>query len=260
MKDLKEIRLFCLDMDGTIYLEQTLLPHVKETLAHLKKQAQILFLTNNSSKSAKDYVEKLKKLGIDISLDEIYTSGQATCEYLYQHYPHQSVYLVGTDALKEEFEKHHIPLEDKNPDLVVLGYDTTLTYQKLVLCTTFLNQGKPYIATHPDINCPATPYYVPDIGSMMALIEKSTNRTPDFICGKPYTIMGKTIMEKFHLKPHQIAMVGDRLSTDIAFAKNNGFTAILVLSGETTLNQYQNQDIQADFVFSSIADLLTYLP
>ena len=260
MKDLKDIRLFCLDMDGTIYLEQTLLPLVKETLAHLKKRAKILFLTNNSSKSVQAYVEKLNRLGIAVTEQDIYTSGQATCEYLNQHFLNQSVYLVGTPALTEEFKAHHIPLNDKNPDLVGLGYDTTLTYQKLVQCTTFLNQGKPYIATHPDINCPATPYYVPDIGSFMALIEKSTNRKPDLICGKPYTIMGSTIMEKFHLQPHQIAMVGDRLSTDIAFAKNNGFVSILVLSGETTLKQYKNQSIQADFVFPSIAELLKELP
>ena len=258
MKDLNDIKLFCLDMDGTIYLENTLLPKVKETIAHLRKKAKIVFLTNNSSKSALTYVEKLHHLGIDITLDEIYTSGQATCEYIVQKYPNNRVFLVGTDALKEEFISHHITLTDENPDIAVLGYDTTLTYQKLVQLTTFLNKGIPYIATHPDINCPATPFYVPDIGSFMALIEKSTNRKPDLICGKPFKIMGETLINKFNLQPNQIAMVGDRLVTDIAFATNNQFTSILVLSGETSLKHYHNQDIKADFVFESIADLLKY--
>ena len=256
MKELNNIQLYCLDMDGTIYLDNTLLPKVKETIAYLRKQARIVFLTNNSSKSAKTYIEKLAKLGISITSDEIYTSGQATCEYILKHYPNQSVYLVGTNALKEEFETHGIQLNETNPDLAVLGYDTTLNYEKLVKFTNFLHQGKTYIATHPDINCPAAPYNVPDIGSFMALIEKSTNRTPQLICGKPYTIMGETIMHRFNLKKEQIAMIGDRLVTDIAFAKNNGFKAILVLSGETTLKDYQNQDIKADIVLNSIADLL----
>ncbi len=259
MNKLDKIKLYCLDMDGTVYLENTLLDQALDTIAYLRKKAKIVFLTNNSSKSATSYIEKLHHLGIDITPDEIYTSGQATCEYLTQHYANKRVYLVGTKALEEEFISYNICLDDVHPDLVVLGYDTTLTYQKLVKLTTFLNEGKTYIATHPDINCPATPYYVPDIGSFISLIEKSTHRIPEIICGKPYTIMGETLMQRFHLNSDEIAMIGDRLSTDIAFANNNHFTSILVLSGETKITDYQNQNqVQADFVFDSIADLLNY--
>ena len=171
MKQLDNIKLYLLDMDGTVYLENTLLDKALETINYLRKKAKIVFLTNNSSKSATSYIEKLHKLGIDITSDEIYTSGQATCEYLNKHFKNKSVYLVGTKALEDEFKEYNIPLNDTNPDLVVLGYDTTLTYEKLVKITTFINQGKTYIATHPDINCPATPYYVPDIGSFISLIE-----------------------------------------------------------------------------------------
>lgn len=256
MKELEKIKLYCLDMDGTVYLENTLLPKVKETINYLRSKAKIVFLTNNSSKSAASYIEKLHNLGVEINRDEIYTSGQATCEYLNKYYLNKSVYLVGTKALKEEFKAYNIPLNAKNPDLVVLGYDTTLTYKKLVKLTTFLNQGKPYIATHPDINCPATPYYVPDIGSMIALIKTSCQREPDVICGKPYQIMGETLKNRFHLESDEIAMVGDRLVTDIAFANNNDFLSILVLSGETNLDYYQKQDIKAKIVLNSIADLL----
>ena len=256
MNELEKIKLYCLDMDGTIYLENTLLPKAKETIEYLRKKAKIVFLTNNSSKSATSYIEKLHKLGIEISKNEIYTSGQATCEYLNKHYKNKSVYLVGTKALEDEFISYNITLNDTNPDLVVSGYDTTLTYEKLVKLTTFLNQGKTYIATHPDINCPAEPFYVPDIGSFIALIEKSTKRLPDIICGKPYQIMGETLKNRFQLKNDEIAMIGDRLVTDIAFANNNNFLSILVLSGETSLEFYNNQNIKAKVILNSIADLL----
>ncbi len=256
MKNIDNIKLFCLDMDGTIYLDNTLLPKAKEAIEYLRQKAKIVFLTNNSSKSAKTYIEKLNKLGIKITKDEIYTSGQATCEYISRHFKGKSVYLLGTQALKDEFESYNIPLDDVNPDLAVLGYDTSLKYENLCKFTNFLHMNKPYIATHPDINCPAAPYYVPDIGSFMAMIEKSTNRKPELICGKPYTIMGETIMNKFNLKAHEIAMVGDRLVTDIKFGQNNGFLSILVLSGETTLEHYNSQEIKADLVLNSIADLI----
>lgn len=254
---MNNIKLYCIDMDGTIYLENTLFDKVHETIAHLRKKVKILFLTNNSSKSSDEYIKKLKKLGIEITPDEIYTSGQATCEYICHHFPNKSVYILGTKALQDEFRKHHIKLTYKNPDLCVLGYDTTLSYKKLCKFTNFLNQGKPYIATHPDINCPAKPYYVPDIGSFMQLIKESTNRTPSLICGKPYQIMGETIMKKFNLKCDEIAMIGDRLNTDIAFANNNKFKSILVLSGETTKEMYEKQKIvKCDLLLNSISDLL----
>jgi len=253
---LKDIKLFCLDMDGTIYLDDMLFDNVKETIEKLRKDSKIVFLTNNSSKSIKTYIEKLAKLGINISEDEMYSSGMATCEYLNKHHKNKSVYLVGTDALKKEFIEHGIVLDDQNPDIVVLGYDTTLTYQKLVRLTNFLNMGKYFIATHPDINCPAYPFSVPDVGSYLAMIELSTKRRPDIIIGKPNTIMGETIMNKFNLKANQIAMVGDRLVTDIAFGNNNNFTSILVLSGETTLDDYNNNDIKATYVFDSINDII----
>lgn len=256
MNNLKDIQLFCLDMDGTIYLENKLINGVKETINKIKEKAKIVFLTNNSSKSATAYIEKLKNLGINITKDEIYTSGMATCEYILKNYPDKKIYLVGTNALKQEFRDYGITLDEENPDLVVLGYDTTLTYEKLVILTKFIHMKKLFIATHPDINCPATPYYVPDVGSFLALIELSTKKRPDIIIGKPGIIMGETLMNKFNLTPDKIAMVGDRLVTDIAFANNNNFTSILVLSGETTLEDYKLNDIHTDYIFDDINEII----
>ena len=173
MKNLNQIKLYCLDMDGTIYLDDVLIPNVIETLNFLREKARIVFLTNNSSKSKDAYIEKLNKLGIKVTNNEIYTSGMATCEFIKEKFNNKKVYLVGTEALIKEFNDYKIPLDDINPDIVVLSYDTSLNYQKLVKLTNFIHQGKIFIATHPDINCPALPYYVPDIGSFLALIEKN---------------------------------------------------------------------------------------
>lgn len=256
---LANIKCFLLDMDGTIYLDDHLFDFVLETLHKMKEKRRIIFLTNNSSKSSQNYIDKLKKIGIVIQKDEIYTSGEATIEYLLQNHPQKTVYLLGTKALQEEFVHHSIPLDDKDPDLLVLGYDKELTYEKLCVFTNFLHQNKFYIATHPDINCPSAPYFIPDIGAMMQMIEASTMKKPNIIIGKPYPIMGENIMKKYGLKANEIAMVGDRLYTDIAFANNCHFLSILVLSGETSLKDYNSSSIHADIVIPSIANLYDYL-
>lgn len=257
MKNLKDVRLYLFDMDGTIYCEDKLIDGAVEKINEIRASGRkICFLTNNSSRNCDDYVTKLARLGIAIDLDEIYTSGNATVKYLNKHYSGKSVYLVGTDKLREQFLQGGIRLvDDCQPDLVVVGFDTTLTYEKLRRATTYLTLGATYICTHPDVNCPASPVYMPDVGSFMALIEKSCGRTPDVICGKPFKPMGEAIAEKFHLSSRQIAMVGDRLITDIQFGINNDFTSILVYSGETTRADYAKWGKTADFTLDSVKDI-----
>lgn len=256
---LKKVKCFLLDMDGTIYLDDKLFANVIETLDLMKQKGRIIFLTNNSSKSKEVYVKKLAKLGININDDEIYTSGMATIDYLNRYYYGKSVYLLGSTSLEKEFLDNNISINDVNPDLIVMGYDTDLTYQKLVKFTNFIHEDKYFIATHPDINCPASPYYVVDIGAMLAMIKASTNKSPDLIIGKPYKTMGENIMEKYKLRTDEIAMIGDRLYTDIAFANNCNFVSILVLSGESTLEDYKKSSQKCDIVVEKISDLREYL-
>ncbi|MEE4195159.1 MAG: HAD family hydrolase, partial [Anaerolineae bacterium] len=167
---LNEIKCFLLDMDGTIYLGDALLPGALDFLDTVQKQGkQFLFLTNNSSKNPNQYVKKLAKLGIDVTVEQVFTSGMATAIYLKQQKPDAKVYLVGTPGLEEEFRSHGFILTDEDPDFVVLGFDTTLTYEKLWKICDFVREGKPYIATHPDNNCPTPTGFMPDIGAMIAL-------------------------------------------------------------------------------------------
>lgn len=256
---IKTIRCFLLDMDGTFYLENQLLPGALDFIQYCRhNHISTYFITNNSSRNASNYQERLSLLGVPLDSIEIITSGMATCRYLTKHQRGKSVYLAGTQALKEEFSLNHIALESEKPDLLVLGFDTTITYDKLRKICDLVRSGIPYIATHPDINCPVHGGFIPDIGSMMAFIETSTGRHPDVIVGKPYQPMMDAILEKVNLPKDKICMVGDRLYTDIAMSRN-GIRTILVLSGETSLEMSQKSEFQADLVLDNLAALLQLL-
>lgn len=253
---LKDIELFLLDMDGTVYVGDKLIKGAKEKIEEIKtKGKKICFVTNNSSRTGEEYIEKLKRLGIEISQKEIFTSGDAAAFYLNKYHKGKSVFLLGRSGLKQALTEKGIIIDEDNPDLVLIGYDTELTYKNLCKATTFIMGGVPYFCTHPDINCPAFPAFVPDVGSFVALIEKSTGVSPFAYCGKPYSPMAEALAVKFNLPKEKIAFIGDRLYTDIAFANNNGFYAILVLSGETDLAAYKKSGLKASLVLNSIAQL-----
>ena len=155
MELLKRTKLFVLDMDGTFYLGNQILPGAADFLKAVEKAGkQYLFFTNNSSRSPRDYMAKLEKMGCPITRDQIMTSGDVTIRYLQTHYPDKTVYLVGTPPLVESFQEAGIHLVNEKPDIVVIGFDTTLTYEKLSNACTFIREGALFLATHLDINCP----------------------------------------------------------------------------------------------------------
>jgi 4-nitrophenyl phosphatase/NagD protein len=255
LEKLKTAHCFLLDMDGTVYLGNHLLPGAIDFIDLLtQRDIPFYFLTNNSSRSRYDYAQKLNRLGIDVHEDRIFTSGEATAIYLQKRKANANLYVVGTPSLESEFQAHGLKLVDKDPDFAVLGFDTTLTYQKLWNICNFVRDGVPFIATHPDLNCPTEDGLMPDVGSMIALIETSTGRGPDVIVGKPYPQMVETLVEKSGFSPENIAMVGDRLYTDIALGKA-GLTTILVLSGETKEIDVGGSPIKPDFIMQDLAEL-----
>ena len=257
----KETQVFLLDMDGTVYIEDELIGDMKNTLERIRRSGRrIVYFTNNSSKTAAEYEQKLVRLGIFGEGDFVYTSGIAAAEYLNEFYAGKKVYLVGTDALKGEFCAAGIPLtEGDDAEVGVLAYDTTLTFEKLVRLNRLIVKGKPYIATHPDAVCPAKDVFPPDVGSFIALLECSSGKRPDVICGKPYTVMGNCIKRRLHLPPGKIAMAGDRPHTDIRFANNNGFHSLLVLSGETDARTAASSPDRPDAVAESLNDIVRFL-
>ncbi len=252
---LRGIRCFLFDMDGTVYLGEHLLPGAQELLAHLEARGlAFYFITNNSSRSGSDYVAKLHRLGLPYGQDRVFTSGEATALYLRQQRPGARLFVVGTPSLEKELAGFGFQLTADDPDYAVLGFDTTLTYQKLWKLCDFVREGRPYIATHPDINCPTETGFMPDIGAMMALVESSTGRRPDVVVGKPNRPMVEALTAKTGFAAGQMAMVGDRLYTDIALG-GAGLVTVLVLSGETRREDLAGSPHQPNFIFQNLAEL-----
>jgi HAD superfamily hydrolase (TIGR01457 family) len=248
-------KCFLFDMDGTIYLGNRLLPGVVEFTHYLEeRQIPYYFLTNNSSRSRADYVTKLAGLGLAVPLEKVISSGEATAIYLEKQKPGAKLYLVGTPSLASEFLDYGFELVDSGPEIVVLGFDTTLTYEKIRRLCDFVRAGLPYIATHPDINCPTEDGYMPDIGAVIALVSASTGREPDVIVGKPHRPIVEAVIEKTGFAAEEIVMVGDRLYTDIALGQS-GLTTVLVLSGETNRKDLVGGLYQPDFIAQDLDDL-----
>lgn len=263
---LKKIRYFLLDMDGTIYLDTTLFDGTLDFLAELRAQGKrAIYITNNSSKNTERYVEKLGKLGITSTAADFCTSVHALIFNLNKVHPGACVYVLGTEALTDAlaqagFRVIRTYTEDpaERPDFVILGFDTETTYEKLCIACDYLTDGVAYWATHPDMVCPMRAgHSIPDAGAFMRLIEGATGRTPSFVAGKPNPCMIEMVMEQFGLDRSEIAVMGDRLHTDILSAQNAGVCSICVLTGEATLDDIAllPPEKQPDYVFDSIRDI-----
>ena len=260
MEMIKGKKLFILDFDGTIYLDDKIIPGAEEFLKIILESGRdFIFLTNNSSRSGKVYVEKLEAMGIHVSEDRIMTSGKATILYLKEQKPDARIFLLGTPSLEEEFMEAGFTLlrnREEQPDFVVFGFDKTLTYEKMWMACDFILDGAVYIATHPDLNCPlAGGKYMIDTGSFLKAIEASINRTPDVIIGKPSKFIIDIIMKDKGMRKEDLVMVGDRLYTDILGASNSGIPSILVMSGETIRETYADSVIKATYAVNSVADI-----
>lgn len=254
--NLQDVKLFLLDMDGTFYLGDRLIDGSLDFIDRVRATGRdFLFLTNNSSHNAAFYVEKLKKMGLVIPRKKVMTSGEATCEKLKELYPGRRAFVLGNEFLLEEFAEAGIEVDMQRPEIVVIGFDTTLDYKKLQAVCDFVRAGLPYIATHPDFNCPTETGFMPDIGAIMAFIEASTGRRPDLVVGKPNTGIVEAVLRRTGLKTNELAMVGDRLYTDIETGLRSGMLSILVMSGETTPDMLAAAERKPDLVFDRLADM-----
>ena len=257
---LAEVRCFLLDMDGTFYVGERLLDGALEFIEVLRQQSrEYLFLTNNSSKDSQQYAEKITRLGLPLPREKVLTSGEATALHLQSQKPGARVYVVGTLALENEFIKRGFILTDEVPNFTIIGFDTTLTYAKLWKLCDLVRAGTPYMATHPDYNCPTETGFMPDIGAMIAFVKTSTGREPDLIVGKPNRLFVEKAAERTGIPVSSMCMIGDRLYTDIALGATSGIPTILVLSGETQANEVAMSPYQPDYIFQNLGRVADYL-
>ena len=257
---LSSVEYFLLDMDGTFNLGDRLLPGSLRFVEVLKKQNKgHLFLTNNSSRVAGDYASKMSHLGLPTTEGEVFTSGEATARYLLEQGTSRNLFVVGTPALEEEFRRYGFEPAAESPQQIVLGFDTTLTYEKLWRLCDLVREGLPYLATHPDFNCPTERGYMPDTGAMIAFVRASTGREPDLVIGKPNRTIVDMAARKLGVPIEHMAMVGDRLYTDIALGRTSGIATVLVLSGEATRSDLERSTFRPDYVFEDLGKLADWL-
>lgn len=256
------IKLFLFDLDGTLYLGEKVFGFTKELLKKIRESGRdYLFVTNNSSKSVSEYVEKIRGLGIDADEADFITSSQATAYYLNMHHKEKIIYVAGTNGLKKELKNCGLKLTD-NPDdaeCVVVGFDTELTYDKLEnVCRILTKRDVTYIATNPDLVCPTEYGYVPDCGSVCDMIYNATKKRP-VVIGKPETLLPEMAARIKKCKKTEIAVVGDRIYTDIKCGINSGMKSILVMSGETTEEMLEQSPEKPDIVLKDAGCIMKML-
>lgn len=251
-------KLVFLDLDGTVYLGDSLLPGAKTFLKFLSSQGiHYYFLSNNSSRSKQDYVKKLVKLDISIPEDRIILSTDGVIAYLLKNNI-QDIYVVGTQSMKNMFTKAGLDVASTDPSFVILGYDTELTYEKLRIAAIHLLRGVKLLATHPDYVCPTPDGPIPDVGAMLVLFEKATGKKPAQIFGKPNPEMVTHILDHHAISPAEVVMIGDRIYTDMELANRLGCDFILVLSGETTASDLGDLDKKPALVAENLGDILVH--
>jgi NagD protein len=259
---LRGISHVALDMDGTIYKGGTLFPCTRPFLDRLRGLGLgFTFLTNNPSKSSADYLAHLRRLGIEARPEELYTSAQATIDWLRTHRPGaRRLFVLGTASMRGEFAAAGFAFTADDPadepDAVVVGFDLTLTYAGICRAAWWIQRGKPFVATNPDLVCPTDqPTVLVDCGAICAMLERATGRGPDVVLGKPDPGMLQGILRRHGLAPDQVAMVGDRIYTDVLMAHRAGALGVLVLTGEATADDARRAEQPPHLMVPSIAEL-----
>ena len=216
MTKLRDKRLFLLDMDGTLYIGDRLFDGVPEFLRHVRSMGgRYLFLTNNSSRGVEGYIEKLRRLGIESAPGDYLTSVDATIRYLKAALPGKTCYIFGTDSFLSQLDRAGIPVtrDREQAEVLLCGFDTELTFQKLEDACILLNRGVPFVATNPDWVCPTWYGSVPDCGSVCRMLTTATGREP-VVIGKPQPEMALLAMERTGFSPEQTVLLGDQDAVD----------------------------------------------
>ncbi len=250
---------YVFDLDGTLYLGDELLPGAAETVAALRAAgSRVAFLTNKPLELPADYARKLSELGIPATADEVVSSTDALLRYLRDHAPGARIYAVSEPLVANLLGDAGWELTDdpERTDVVVVSFDRTFDYAKLLTAYRAVRAGARIVATNPDPYCPTPDGGLPDCAAMLAAIEACTGATAEAIVGKPSEHMAATLLERLELAPADTLLAGDRLLTDVRMARQAGMAAALVLTGATTAADAAAAEIPPDFVIGSVADLI----
>jgi 4-nitrophenyl phosphatase len=255
---LRDVRHLIVDMDGVLWHGSEGLPGLTMFFDFLRERGvDFTLATNNASKRPEQYVEKLASLGVEMPIDRIFTSAQATAAYLADvASPGAPVYVVGMDGIREALAEQGFELVDEGARYVVVGWTVDLTWQTLAAATLQIRAGAEFIGTNPDPTFPSEAGLVPGNGASLAALEAATGVEPQVV-GKPSPWLFRQAMDRMGAKPETTAMVGDRLTTDIVGGINAGIMTILLLSGVTSEAELARSSIRPDLVYDDLEALMT---
>lgn len=257
MSDLSRVRHVVLDMDGTLYKGSRLFTQTVPFLEQLRTLGiGRTFLTNNTSRSKAEYVTKLQRMGIDAREEDIYTPAESVFTYLHSHLPKvKRIAILGTPSLVQEFEQAGFALDWEAPESVVVGFDTTLNYERLCRTAFWISNDLPFLATHPDLVCPTDePTVLVDCGALCSCLTAATGKKP-IVFGKPQPGIIHELLDRLKLCAEEMLMVGDRIYTDIKMAQDAGVRGVLVLTGETQMEHVSGMAQKPDLIVDDIGQL-----
>jgi HAD superfamily hydrolase (TIGR01450 family) len=254
---------YVFDLDGTLYLGETLLPGAAETVAAVREAgARVAFLTNKPLETTATYAVKLTDLGIPATAHEVVSSTDALLRYLDRHARGARILPVTEPLLAGMLRDHGFEIVDPaaddptTADVVVVAWDRTFTYAKLLAAFRAVRAGARIVATNPDPFCPTPDGDLPDCAAMLAAIEASTGARAEAIVGKPSAHMAETLLDRLALAPDDTILVGDRLMTDVLMAREAGMASALVLTGATTSDALDGASVIPDYVLGGVAEVL----
>jgi len=244
-----------IDMDGTIYKGRNIIPGAKEMVDFLlEEKIPFVFLTNNSSHTIDHYFNKLRSMGFDISRKHILSSTIATARFIRERRAGMKVYVVADPEVTQEIKDLGIDSREDDPDIVLLTFDRSITFDKINKAYHFIMNGAELIATHPDDLCPTEDSYDVDIGQFIHMLSYLTDTFP-VIIGKPSLLMAEMAAGEMGVDKDRTIMIGDRIYTDMRMASNAGIDSILVLSGEAKISDVEEMEMKPTYVIESVADL-----
>jgi arabinose operon protein AraL len=252
---------YIFDLDGTVYLGEKLIPGAREAIEKLRVSAKkIVFLSNKPLQTREDYAAKLTRLGISTTADEVINSSRVMAKWLAHQAPGAAIYVIGEPSLIREMAEAGFRISEKAEEIqyVVASFDRTFDYRKLNIAHQAIKKGAHFVATNPDRACPVEGGEIPDCAAMIGAVEGSTGKKVEAIVGKPSDIMIRVAVQTMGLSPDSCLLVGDRVETDILMGRKAGMATALVLTGVTRREALQNCELRPDYVWDSIADLLTF--
>ena len=250
---------YIFDLDGTIYLGEKLIPGAGETIERLKSLSKkIIYLSNKPLQTREDYAAKLTRLGIPTRAEEVINSSLVMARWLSGESPGATIYVIGEAPLIQELVRAGFRISEKAGEIqyVIASFDRTFDYRKLNIALQAIKRGAHFVATNPDRTCPVEGGEIPDCAAMIGAVEGTTGKKVETVVGKPSDIMIRVAVDYMGLRPQDCVLVGDRLETDMVMGKKAGMAAALVLTGVTTRESLKNSDIQPDYVWESVAEII----